>query len=271
MTVNVPEEKLILVTNDDGIHATGLEALVDVVRPLGRVLVVAPMEGQSGMSHAITIKNPLRLHKVKQPDSDPVTRYICNGTPVDCVKLAMNRLVDRKPDLLVSGINHGGNASASIVYSGTMAAAMEGCINGIPSVGLSLLDISRDADFSVAQAFAKSILLRCLEEGLPQGVCLNVNVPALPMEEMKGIRVCRQTRGLWKEEFDKRTDPMRRDYYWLTGIFHNEEPEAEDTDEWALANRYVAVVPVKIDLTSYETIDRIRHWETLPLPLSKKQ
>ena len=263
-------EKLILVCNDDGIHARGLESLVDVVRPLGRVLVVAPMEGQSGMSHAITIKVPLRLHRVRQDHEEQVEWYVCNGTPVDCVKLALNRLVDRKPDLLVSGINHGGNASASIVYSGTMAAAMEGCINGIPSIGLSLLDISRDADFSTARLFSRSIIRACLAEPLPEGICLNVNIPAKPLDMICGIRICRQTRGLWKEEFDKRTDPNSHDYYWLTGEFHNLEPDADDTDEWALSNHYVSVVPVKTDLTSYETINQIRHWEKTALPLPEK-
>ena len=264
------DEKLILVCNDDGIHAKGLEALVDAARPFGKVLVVAPMEGQSGMSHAITIKVPLRLHRVKQDHEDKVSWYVCNGTPVDCVKLALNRLVDRKPDLLVSGINHGGNASASIVYSGTMAAAMEGCINGIPSIGLSLLDVSREADFSTAQQFSHAIMQQCFADTLPQGICLNVNIPALPRNEINGIKICRQTRGLWKEEFDKRTDPASHDYFWLTGEFHNLEPDAEDTDEWALSHHFVSIVPVKIDLTSYETMIHIKEWEQSALPLLSK-
>jgi 5'-nucleotidase len=255
------EERLILVCNDDGIHAPGLEALIETVKPFGKVLVVAPSEGQSGMSHAITIKVPLRIHKVKNEGESNVERYICSGTPVDCIKLALSRIAARKPDLIVSGINHGGNSSASIVYSGTMAAAMEGCVNGIPSIGFSLLDVSREADFSVVKEIAREVIYKVLSETLPDGVCLNVNVPQVPLSGISGIRVCRQTKGFWIEEFDKRTDPNRKDYYWLTGLFQNLEPDAIDTDEWALMNNYVSIVPVKIDLTSYDTLSHIKHWE----------
>jgi 5'-nucleotidase len=255
------KERLILVSNDDGMHAPGLEALIETVRPFGNVLVVAPSEGQSGMSHAITIKVPLRIHKVRTESETNVTRYICSGTPVDCIKLAISKLAEHKPDLIVSGINHGGNSSASIVYSGTMAAAMEGCVNGIPSIGFSLLDVSRDADFSAVKEIAREIIEKTFAEPLPDGVCLNVNFPRSPISEIRGIRICRQTKGFWIEEFDKRTDPNRKDYYWLTGLFQNLEPEASDTDEWALSNNYVSIVPVKIDLTSYETMEQIRHWE----------
>jgi 5'-nucleotidase len=255
------EEKLILVCNDDGIHAPGIEALIEAVRPFGKVLVVAPSEGQSGMSHAITIKVPLRIHKVRDEGETNVTRYVCSGTPVDCVKLAISRIAERKPDLIVSGINHGGNSSASIVYSGTMAAAMEGCVNGIPSIGFSLLDVSRDADFSAVKKIVQQVIQKIIDKPLQPGVCLNVNVPQVPHEALRGIKICRQTKGLWIEEFDKRTDPNRKDYYWLTGLFQNLEPEAADTDEWALANNYVSVVPVKIDLTSYETMASLKHWE----------
>jgi 5'-nucleotidase len=256
------DERLILVSNDDGIHAPGLEALIETVKPFGNVLVVAPSEGQSGMSHAITIKVPLRIHKVRNESESNVTRYICSGTPVDCIKLAISRLAERKPALIVSGINHGGNSSASIVYSGTMAAAMEGCVNGIPSIGFSLLDVSRDADFSVVKEIAGRIIEKALADPLPDGVCLNINVPRVPMSEIRGIKVCRQTKGFWIEEFDKRTDPNRKDYYWLTGLFQNLEPDATDTDEWALTNNFVSIVPVKIDLTSYDTMAKIKYWES---------
>jgi len=256
------KERLILVSNDDGMHAPGLEALIETVKTFGKVLVVAPSEGQSGMSLAITIKVPLRIHKVRNESETNVIRYICSGTPVDCIKLAISRLAENKPDLIVSGINHGGNSSASIVYSGTMAAAMEGCINGIPSIGFSLLDISREADFSAVKEIAREIIEKVLAEPLPTGVCLNVNVPPVPLTGIHGIKICRQTKGFWIEEFDKRTDPNRKDYYWLTGLFRNLEPEASDTDEWALSNNYVSIVPVKIDLTSYETMDKIKNWET---------
>jgi 5'-nucleotidase len=264
------EEKLILVCNDDGIHAPGIEALIETVKPFGKVLVVAPSEGQSGMSHAITIKVPLRIHRVKNEEETNVQRYVCSGTPVDCVKLAISRIAERKPDLIVSGINHGGNSSASIVYSGTMAAAMEGCVNGIPSIGFSLLDVSREADFTAVKKIAHEIIEKILASPLDPGVCLNVNVPQLPHSAIKGIKICRQTKGLWIEEFDKRTDPNRKDYYWLTGLFQNLEPNATDTDEWALTNNYVSIVPVKIDLTSYETMDKIKPWENEILSFSLK-
>jgi 5'-nucleotidase len=253
------EERLFLVTNDDGIHASGLEALIGIVRPYGRVFVLAPEEGQSGMSHAITVKYPIRIKKVHEEDGLAI--YSSNGTPVDCVKLALNKLLDRKPDMILSGINHGSNASSSVIYSGTMAAALEGCINGIPSIGFSLLDYSPDANFSSILKYAELILAEALEKGIPGESCLNVNFPVNTCHKIKGIRICRQNRGIWKEEFDQRRDPQNRDYYWLTGEFHNLEPDAEDTDEWALNNNYVSVVPVHIDLTSYRAIDRLREWD----------
>ncbi len=257
--VKKKKEKLFLVTNDDGIRARGLEALVQVARPYGRVFVVAPEEGQSGMSHAITVKYPIRIRKVHEEDG--IVMYSSNGTPVDCVKLALNKLLDRKPDMILSGINHGSNSSSSIIYSGTMAAAIEGCINGIPSIGFSLLDYSPEANFSTITKYADRILARALEKGIPEETCLNVNFPVNTYHKIKGIRVCRQNKGVWREEFDHRTDPMNRDYYWLTGEFHSLEPEASDTDEWALHNNYISIVPVHVDLTSYRGIDKLRQWD----------
>ena len=252
------KEKLFLVTNDDGISARGLNALIEIVRPYGKVFVIAPEEGQSGMSHAITVKFPIRIRKVREEEG--LVEYSSNGTPVDCVKLALNKLLDRKPDMILSGINHGSNSSASVIYSGTMAAAIEGCINGIPSIGLSLLDYSPDANFSSVRKYVERILKLALEKGIPRETCLNVNIPVNTYHKIKGIRICRQNKGMWKEEFEHRTDPQNRDYYWLTGEFKNLEPDAPDTDEWALHNNYVSIVPVHVDLTSYHAIEQLREW-----------
>ncbi|KAF5078487.1 5'-nucleotidase SurE [anaerobic digester metagenome] len=251
---------VILVTNDDGINAKGIKALVDMVKPFGRIVVVAPDEGNSGMSHAITSKLPLRLKK-RKGEVEGVEYYSADGTPADCVKLAMNQVFTVQPDLLVSGINHGSNSSVSIFYSGTMGATIEGCLYGIPSIGFSLLDFSSDADFSGAVAFGRQVVKQVLEKGLATDTCLNVNIPVLPVDAIKGIKVCRQNRGVWREEFEKRTDPHGRDYFWLTGYFHNSEPNATDTDEWALNNGYVSVVPIHIDLTAYAEVERIKQWD----------
>lgn len=251
-------ERLILVVNDDGIHAKGLDALVEVAKKFGNVMVVAPTEGQSGMAHALTIKIPIRVHKISEMPELKI--YTCNGTPVDCVKMAINRLLPRQPDLLLTGINHGSNSSSSIIYSGTMGAALEGCINGIPAIGFSLLNTSRDADFSTVQHFAEKIIPETFLNGLAKGVCLNVNIPDLPLDKIKGIKVCRQNHGIWREEFQHRTDPSGHDYFWLTGTFEDMEPHAEDTDEWALKNNYVSVVPVQFDLTAYKFLDNLKKW-----------
>lgn len=253
------DEKLILVSNDDGIEAKGLKCLVEVAREFGTVVVVAPAEAMSGMSHAITIKTPLRIKKVYE--NGQLTKYACQGTPVDGVKLAFNKLLPRRPDMVLSGINHGSNSSASVVYSGTMAAAMEGCVNLVPSAGFSLLDYDADADFSFAKTIVRKVIVNLFENGLDQGVCLNVNIPARPASEIRGIKICRQARGYWKEEFDHRTDPHKGEYYWLTGSFFNDEPHADDTDEFALKNDFVSIVPVKIDLTAHETISILNKWD----------
>lgn len=249
---------LILVTNDDGIKAKGLKELISVARKFGDVIAISSQEPMSGMSHAITIKVPLRAKIVTE---EPGLRaYLTNGTPVDGVKLIFNSLIDRKPDLLVSGINHGSNSSSSVLYSGTMAAAMEGAINHVPSIGFSLLDYDPDADFSAAGELAGEVIAKVLEDGLPDGICLNVNIPALSPKEIKGIRMCKQANGYWKEEFEKRTDPMGREYYWLTGFFHMREPDngGEGTDEWALKNGYASVVPVNTDMTAYKVLEDMK-------------
>lgn len=255
------QSPLILVTNDDGMHAKGMETLIEVARRFGDVIAISSREPMSGMSHAITVKVPLRveLHS-REPG---LSRYVCNGTPVDGVKLVFNSLVQRRPDLLLSGINHGSNSSSSVLYSGTMAAAMEGAINHIPSIGFSLLDFDPDADFSASALCAREVIRFVLEQGLPDGICLNVNIPKLAPEEIKGIRVSTQANGFWKEEFEKRTDPNGREYYWLTGFFQNREPDngGEGTDEWALHNGYVSVVPINTDLTAYDALDKMRSLE----------
>jgi 5'-nucleotidase len=259
MGLNRKEDRLFLITNDDGINAKGLQALIEVARPFGKLFVIAPEEGQSGMSHAITVKNPIRVKKISEEDD--LIMYSSNGTPVDCVKLALSNLLDRKPDMILSGINHGSNSSTSVIYSGTMAAAIEGCINGVPAIGFSLLDYSPDAEFSSIQKYATRVLETTLANEFPEGICLNVNFPVNTYQKIKGIRVCRQNKGVWREEFEQRRDPRNKDYFWLTGEFENLEPEAVDTDEWALDNNYVSIVPTHIDLTAHKVLKQIRKWD----------
>ncbi|OFX26278.1 MAG: 5'/3'-nucleotidase SurE [Bacteroidetes bacterium GWA2_31_9] len=250
---------LILVTNDDGFDAKGIESLIEVSREFGEIVVIAPDVSRSGMSHAITIKEPLRITNISENDN--LTIYSTNGTPVDCVKLAINQILPKLPDLILSGINHGSNASISVIYSGTMGAVMEGCIYGIPSIGFSILDYSKNADFTASKIYARHIIRNVLKNGINKGTCLNVNIPKGLPHELKGIKVCRQTKGMWKEEFDKRTDPHKCDYFWLTGYFENLEPENDDTDEWALANKYVSIVPTIIDFTDYVAVKSLKNLE----------
>ncbi|HON17746.1 MAG TPA: 5'/3'-nucleotidase SurE [Salinivirgaceae bacterium] len=248
---------LIFVSNDDGFYAGGIRALIEIVEKYGDVIAVAPESAESGMSHAITIKRPLRLkHVYSKPG---VEMWKCNGTPVDCVKLGLNQVVPRKPDIMVSGINHGSNASISVIYSGTMGAAIEACLNGIPSIGFSLLDHSADANFEPSKPFVERVFSQILINKLPEYICLNVNIPNVPLEQIRGIKVCRQTHGVWKEEFEKRIDPHGGEYYWLTGNFKNFEVGNPETDEWALENNYVAVVPIHADFTAYQSLNGLRY------------
>lgn len=249
------KKPLILITNDDGFRARGIRTLTEYLKDVANIIVFAPDSPQSGMSSAITSINPLRYFLYKEEEN--VKTYICNGTPVDCIKLAMN-VLDVKPDMIFSGINHGSNAAISVIYSGTMGAAIEGCIFGIPSVGVSLCDFSVDADFSQSGIIAAKIAQKIMEEGLPKGVCLNVNVPK---GEVKGLQIASQTQGKWTNEYYPSKDGAQRDVYWLRGRFDNWEVENEDTDEWALTNGYAAVVPVKIDMTDYGMISKLKHWE----------
>jgi 5'-nucleotidase len=251
---------LILITNDDGFEARGLAALIEAAKGFGEVVVVTPDGSRSGMGHAITMNVPLRVKHYKTENG--IAYYRTNGTSVDCVKLGQRVVLrNRKIDLVLSGINHGSNSSVSVIYSGTMAAAIEASFEGTPAVGFSLLDYASKADFSAATVYAKQIIAKVLRDGLPQHVCLNVNVPKLPLSEIKGIKITRQTLGYWNEDLEEHTDPFGGKYYWLAGHLENLEMDADDTCEWALHNGYVAVTPIHFDMTSHKTIDKLKHWE----------
>ena len=243
----IHNKPLIFITNDDGYLAPGINTLVETVRDMGEIVVFAPDLPRSGMSGAITVAQPLHAYLRKQEEN--VAYYVCSGTPVDCVKLALNEFMDRKPDILLSGINHGSNAGISVLYSGTMGAAIEGCIFDIPSIGFSLCDHSLDADFSEAKKVVRTLVEKILETGLPNRVCLNVNIPP---GKVKGIKAATQTQGKWTNEYHRSKDGRGNDVFWLTGSFENREADNEKTDEWMLANGYAAVVPVKIDVTAYD-------------------
>jgi 5'-nucleotidase len=254
---------LILVSNDDGITSRGIFNLVSVMKELGDVLVVAPDGPQSGMGHAITVGDTLRLNE--SFIFEGVRAFECSGTPADCIKMARHFVLknDRQPDVVVSGINHGSNTSISVLYSGTMSAAIEGAIEGVPAIGFSLCDYSHKADFSHTGEVVKKIVQQVLDKGLPKGVALNVNIPAKRNEPLKGIRVCRQANAKWVEEFDQRFDPYGRSYFWMTGNFVNFD-KAEDNDEWAIANNYVSVVPCQFDLTAHQAIAVLNEeWDIL--------
>lgn len=253
------KNRLILISNDDGVNATGLAALIEVAKDFGKIVVVAPATGQSGMSHSITMLKPLYLNKISE-DKD-ITIYSCSGTPVDSIKIAIHDILFRKPDLILSGINHGSNSSISVLYSGTMGAAIEGRLNGIPSIGFSLLDHSKDADFTLAKVVVRDVLTSLVSKKIPANLCLNVNVPKIMEKEHKGIKLCRQTKGVWKEEFDKNTDENGIEYFSLTGCFDNFEPESTETDEWALENNYSTIVPVQVDLTCYNMMSELSYFE----------
>lgn len=253
-------EPLILISNDDGITAPGIRTLVEVMKELGEVVVVAPNSPQSGMGHAITVGDTLRLEEVDVFEG--VKAYECSGTPADCVKMAKHFVLkERQPDLIVSGINHGSNTSISVLYSGTMSAAIEGAIEGMPAIGFSLCDYSWEADFSHTKKWIKKIAQQALTKGMSKGVALNVNIPPLRNEEIKGIKVCRQARAKWEENFDERHDPYGRRYFWMAGNFVNFD-KGEDNDEWAIANNYISIVPCQFDLTAHHAITELNEdWD----------
>ena len=249
----------ILITNDDGITAPGIRNLVEAVKHLGKIVVVAPDKPQSGMGHAITIGHPLRMTKVEWPDG--IEAWQTSGTPVDCVKLAVDKVLHRKPDLCLSGINHGANHSINVIYSGTMSAAMEASIESIPSIGFSLLNYNYEADFEPAKQYVGSIVSSLLKKKLDKHLLLNVNIPSIPMELIKGVKVCRQAYAKYQEDFKERKDPQGKKYYWLTGAFVNFD-KGKDTDVWALENNYISVVPVHFDLTNYKMkLDLEKNWK----------
>ncbi|MFH1005687.1 MAG: 5'/3'-nucleotidase SurE [Bacteroidota bacterium] len=250
---------LILVTNDDGITSPGIAALIEAMQELGNVAVVAPDKPQSGVGHSITINSILRIQKVKLQGIK--NAYSTSGTPVDCVKLALYKILKQKPDVCVSGINHGSNISLNVIYSGTMSAAIEGAIEGIPSVGFSLMDASIGADFSASKSIVKIITANLLRNGLPSGVCLNVNIPPLHISQLKGIKICKQAKANWKEKFEERKDTSGKPYFWLTGEFMNFDKTKKDTDIWAVQNNFVSVVPVQFDLTEYRVIPELKQWK----------
>jgi len=259
---NAFQKPLILITNDDGITSRGIRTLVEVMKELGEVWVVAPDSPQSGMGHAITVGDTLRL-KESFLFAD-VKAFECSGTPADCVKMARHFVLkeQRQPDLVVSGINHGSNTSISVLYSGTMSAAIEGAIEGTPAIGFSLCDYSSHADFSHTIEYIRKITKQVLEHDLPKGVALNVNFPPKRNENIKGIRICRQANAKWVEEFDQRFDPNGRRYFWMAGNFVNFD-KGEDNDEWAIANNYVSVVPCQFDLTAHHAIPALNEWDIL--------
>nr|WP_321357993.1 5'/3'-nucleotidase SurE [uncultured Draconibacterium sp.] len=256
MQKNDSEKPLILVTNDDGIHALGLRELVEVMQFFGDVVVISSEVSMSGKACGITVDQPLRAVPVEKIHGVPT--FKCNGTPVDSVKLSFNSLLERTPDYVVSGINHGSNASISVIYSGTMGAAIEGGLHGVPSIGFSLDDYDSDADFSKAKLVVARVFQSVIENGIPAFTCLNVNIPKGKPE---GIKVCRQAHGKWMEEFEKRTDPHGREYHWLSGYFQNLDEDTEDTDIFALKNNFATVVPVRVDMTCYETMEQIKSWK----------
>ncbi|MCL4139134.1 UNVERIFIED_CONTAM: hypothetical protein GTU68_062474 [Idotea baltica] len=253
------KDRLILITNDDSINSKGIRTLVEIGKQFGKVVVVAPNKPQSAMGHAITIAKPLRLEKVELFEG--VESYQCSGTPVDCVKLAVDKVLDRKPDWCFSGINHGSNASINVIYSGTMSAAMEAAIEGIPAIGFSSLNYSAEADMSAVEKYGPIIIKEAMSAGMPKSKLLNANFPALPADEIQGVKLCRQSHSKWQEEFDEREDPFGRKYYWLTGKFVNLD-NGNDTDQNALEQNFISIVPVQYDLTAYDGLEQLKNsWD----------
>ena len=251
---------LLLISNDDGYQAKGINSLVDMLADLADIVVCAPEDARSGFSCAFSAATPLRLQLRQKRQGLEV--WSCNGTPVDCVKLALSEVLPRRPDMVIGGINHGDNGSVNTHYSGTMGITLEGCMKYIPSVAFSLCDFRPDADFSPMRPLVRAITSKVLAEGLPRGVCLNVNFPLV--DEYKGVRVCRMAYGTWGSEVVKCHHPRGYDYWWMVGHYQNDEPEAEDTDNWALTHGYVAITPTQIDVTAYQVIDLIHSWHLSP-------
>lgn len=255
------ERPLILISNDDGYQAKGIRSLVEMVRHLGDIIVCAPEGPRSGFACAFSATTPLTI--TLREKQEGVEIWSSNGTPVDCVKLALHEIVPRRPDLVLGGINHGDNGSVNTHYSGTMGVVMEGCMKYIPSVAYSLCDHREDADFEPLAPYIKRYTQQVLSEGLPQGVCLNINFPLLKEESgYKGVKVCRMAHGTWSNEVTRCHHPRGYDYYWMIGHYENDEPQAEDTDNWALQHGYVAITPTRMDVTAYEALPQLKSWES---------
>lgn len=252
MKANKP---LILISNDDGWQAKGIQKLMQMLRSIGDVVVMAPDGPRSGSSCAMTSDTPVRFTKLQEEDGLVV--YKCTGTPTDCVKLALHTL-PRRPDLVVGGINHGDNSSVNVHYSGTMGVVLEGCMKGIPSIGFSLCDHDPEADFEPMLPYVKRVVEEVLAHGLPQGVCLNVNAPVA--SAYQGIRICRQTQGAWENEWKCCPHPRGGEYYWLTGNYKVMEGDSEEHDHWALDHQYIAITPVQIDMTAYQVMEELKSW-----------
>lgn len=246
---------LILISNDDGVNAKGIRELIETLRDVAELLVMAPDGPRSGAACAITSEYPVRPTLLVEEEGLKI--YRCNGMPVDCVKLAMYML-GKRPDLVIGGINHGDNSSVNVHYSGTMGVVLEGCIKGIPSIGFSLCDHAADADFQPMLPFVRRIVVETLEKGLPRGVCLNVNAPSA--KYYQGVRVCRQAKGDWSNEWECCQHPRGGEYYWLTGRYDTEEPQSEDTDYWALKHGFIAITPIQVDMTAYAVMDELNNW-----------
>ena len=255
--INKKERPLILLTNDDGIDSKGINELAIIASNFGNVYVVAPDKPQSGMSSAITLESIIRIKPIRQQNKNFI-QFSCSGTPVDCVKIAINEILPKKPDLVLSGINHGSNSSINVIYSGTMAAAFEGCLDKIPSIGFSLTDYSSDSEFDHCTFFIKYIIQKVLQNGLKIGTCLNVNIPKKTNKKINGIKICRQADANWIEEFEKKNDPRNCSYYWMKGNFKNFD-NGTDTDENALSNNFISIVPVKYDLTDYDYMEKLKN------------
>ncbi len=256
-----PDRPLILLSNDDGVDANGLAALASALTGLGTLAVVAPIQEQSAVGHSITVRDPMRAHPwLFEGPEGPIWARAVTGTPADCVKLASQKLLPRRPDLVVSGINHGPNAAVNVIYSGTVSAATEAAILGIPSFAVSHCSWDPEVDFEAAGRYARIVAGRILEHGLPSGVLLNVNVPDQKMEHIRGIEVTRQAHARWEEEFEERRDPMNRPYYWLGGHFVNLD-DGHDTDLHAIDQGYVSVTPIHYDLTAYKHLSRLEAWD----------
>ena len=250
---------LLLISNDDGYQAKGINCLIDMLKDIADILVCAPDDARSGYSCAFSAGIPLRLNLQRKEEGVEV--WSCNGTPVDCVKMALANICERQPDMVIGGINHGDNASVNTHYSGTMGVTIEGCLKYIPSVAFSLCDQHADADFESLRPYVREITQRVLSEGLPKGVCLNVNFPKLEGKDYLGVRVCRMAFGTWYKETIKCNHPRGYDYWWMVGHYRNDEPDAEDTDNWALSHGYIAITPTQIDVTAYQAIEQIRNWK----------